>query len=152
MGSGSRFGRTRTDMDIILANRTAETAAIYFEKINNETIRKLLPQKAKTVEEAVADFHASQRPDATSYGRNMVSYCVFEQTLWGQGIASKALAMFLLEITWKYGLKAVGAFTFSHNLSSIRVLEKNGFRLMDEFFEDGIPSRYYQLNLEQGKA
>ena len=41
-------------MDIILANRTAETAAIYFEKINNETIRKLLPQKAKTVEEAVA--------------------------------------------------------------------------------------------------
>ena len=176
---GEQTERAGIDMDIILANRTAETAAIYFEKTNNEAIRKLLPQKAKTVEEAVADFHASQLPGAASYGRNiwtggpdgqyvgdnwcycidpadtpgaMVSYCVFEQALWGQGIASRALSMFLPEITRKYGLKTVGAFTFSHNLPSIRVLEKNGFRLMEELTEDGVPSRYYQLDLNQEKA
>lgn len=82
----------------------------------------------------------------------MVSYCVFEQALWGQGIASRALSMFLPEITRKYRLKTVGAFTFSDNLPSIRVLEKNGFRLMEELTEDGVPSRYYQLDLQQEKA
>ena len=82
----------------------------------------------------------------------MVSYCIFEQSLWGQGVASKALKLFLLEIAWKYDLKTVGAFTFSDNLPSIRVLEKNGFRLMEEFTEDGALSRYYQLDLEQKKG
>ena len=174
MGNGLRFGRTKAEMDIILGNRTAETAAIYFERASSEAIRRVLPQKARTVEEAVADFHASQLPGASSYGRSiwtggpdgryvgdvwcygidpdgtpnaMVSYCVFEQSLWGQGIASKALKMFLLEIVWKYGFKAVGAFTFSENIPSIRVLEKNGFRLVEEFVEDGVSSRYFQLDL-----
>lgn len=154
-----------------LGNRTAETAAIYFEKTNNEAIRKVLPQRARTVEEAVVDFRASQLPGASSFGRTvladgqyvgdvwcyginrsgtpnaMVSYCIFEQSLWGQGIASKALKLFLLETARKYDLKTVGAFTFSENLSSIRVLEKNGFRLVEEFVEDGVSSRYYQLDL-----
>lgn len=163
-------------MDIMLGNRTAETAAIYFEKTSSEAIRRVLPQKARTVEEAVADFYASQRPAAASYGRTilaggayvgdvwcygidpsgtpnaMVSYCVFEQALWGQGAASAALALFLREIAEKYALKTVGAFTFADNISSIRVLEKNGFRLIEKFAEDGVPSRYYQLDLEQEKA
>ena len=179
MGSGLRFGRIRTDMDLILRNRTAETAAIFFEKAGSETIRRVLPQRAQTVEEAVADFYASQRPGASSYGRNiwtggpngryvgdvwcygvdpggtpgaMVSYCVFEPSLWGQGIASKALNMFLSEIVGKYGLKTVGAFTYSSNLPSIRVLEKNGFRLAEEFTEGGAASRYYQLDIHQEKA
>lgn len=158
-------------MDIILGSRTAETAAIYFGKTNSEAIRKVLPQKARTVEEAVADFYASQRPGASSYGRTiladgqyvgdvwcycidpggtpnaMVSYCVFEPSLWGQGVASRALNMFLSEIAGKYGLKTVGAFTYSSNLSSIRVLEKNGFRRMEEFVEDGVSSQYFQLDL-----
>ena len=176
MGSGSRSGRIRADMDIILASRTAETAAIYFERTNHETFRKVLPQKARSVEEAVADFEKSQLPGAASFGRAiradgayvgdvwcycidpagtpgaMVSYCVFEQTLWGQGIASQALAMFLLEITRKYRLKTVGAFTFSGNLPSIQVLEKNGFKLVEEFAEGDMLSRYYQLDLEQEKV
>lgn len=174
MGSGLRFGRIKTDMDIVLGSRTAETAAIYFEKASSETIRRVLPQKARTVAEAVADFYASQRPGASSYGRNiwtggpsgqyvgdvwcygidlggtpnaMVSYCVFEPLLWGQGIASKALNMFLLEIARKYDLKTVGAFTYSSNFPSIRVLEKNGFQLMEEFVENGVSSQYFQLDL-----
>lgn len=156
---------------VALGVRTAETAAVYFEKTDNEAIRKVLPQKARTVEEAVADFHASQRPGASSFGRTiladgqyvgdvwcygidpggtpgaMVSYCVFEPALWGNGIASKALALFLQEAVQRYGLKTVGALTFADNRPSIRVLKKNGFRLMEEFTEDGVPSQYFQLDL-----
>lgn len=161
---------------ITLGLRTAETAAVSFARMDNEAIRKTLPMRAQSVEEAVADFHASQSPGASSFGRTiladarhvgdvwcygidrtstpnaMVSYCVFEQPLWGQGAASTALALFLREVGEKYGLNAVGAFTFADNLPSIRVLEKNGFRLMEEFVEDGAASRYYQLDLHQEKG
>lgn len=159
-------------MDITLGSRSAESAAIYFEKTNNAAIRRVLPQKAQTAEEAAADFYASQLPGASSFGRTiladgqyvgdvwcycinpggtpgaMVSYCVFEPSLWGRGIASRALERFLLEIAGKYGLKTVGAFTYSGNLPSIRVLEKNGFRLVEELVEDGVSSRYYQRDME----
>lgn len=162
--------------EIALGERTAGTTAYSFTKMNTEAIRKTLPMRAQTVEEAVADFHASQRPGASSFGRTilmdgrhvgdvwcygidpagmpnaMVGYCVFEQPLWGQGAASKALALFLPDIAQKYGLKTVGAFTFSENLPSIRVLEKNSFCLAEEFVEGGVPSRYYQLDLEQKKV
>ena len=158
-------------MDITLGTRTAETAAIYFEKTSNEAIRKALPQKARTVEEAVADFHASQRPGASSFGQTilvdgryvgdvwcycidpaatpnaMVSYCVFEPEFRGRGAATEALALFLREAAQRYGLKTVGAFTFAGNRPSIRVLNKNGFRLMEEFTEDGVSSQYFQLDL-----
>ncbi len=158
-------------MDIMLGSRTAESAERSFERMNTEAIRATLPLKARTVEEAVADFHASQRPGASSYGRTiwadgtyvgdvwcygidpdgtpgaMVSYCVFEPSLWGQGVASQALGLFLSEIVPRFGLKTLGAFTFTDNISSIRVLEKNGFRLVEEFTEDGVSSRYYQLDL-----
>ena len=155
-----------------LGARTAETAAIYFEKTNNGAIRNFLPMKAKTVEEALADFHASQRPGASSFGRTiwalgryvgdvwcycidpeavpnaMVSCCVFEPSLWGRGVASQALGLFLAEVVPKFGLKTVGAFTYSENLASIRVLEKNGFRRMEEFAEDGRASQYFEYHTE----
>ena len=158
-------------MEITLGVRTAETAALYFEKASSPSIRKTLPQRARTVDEAVADFYESQKPGASSFGRTiladgryvgdvwcycidpggdpgaMVSYCVFEQDLWGLDVASTSLGLFLGEIGPKFGLKTVGAFTFADNFPSIRVLEKNGFRLMEEFTEDGVLSRYYQRNL-----
>lgn len=158
-------------MDITLGARTAETAAIYFKKTNSEAFRRVLPQKARTVAEAVADFHKTQRPGASSYGRTiladgryvgdvwcycidpagtpsaMVSYCVFEPDCRGRGAASEALALFLREAGPKFGLKTVGAFTYSDNLPSIRVLEKGGFRLREEFVEDGRASKYFQLEL-----
>lgn len=163
-------------MEITLGTRTAETAAIYFEKTSNAAIRSVLPQKAKTVEEAVTDFHISQRLGAASFGRiiladrayvgdvwcycidpagapnAMVSYCVFEPECWGRGIASEALELFLSEIVPRFSLKTVGAFTCSHNIPSIRVLEKNGFQLMGEFAEDGASSKYFQLSLGEEKA
>ena len=158
-------------MKITLGIRTVETAVLYFEKTNCEIFRKVLPQKAKTREEAVADFYASQRPGAASFGQTiyaderhigdiwcycidysgpvnaMVSYCVFEPTFWGKGVATQALRLFLPEITQRYGLDVIGAFTYADNLPSIRVLEKTGFRLLENFTEDGIASCYFQLDL-----
>lgn len=155
-------------MQITLQDRTAETVAIYFEKAHTPEIQKMLPQKAQTVEEALADFQETQNPGAQSFGRTiyadgtyagdiwcygmdqagdpqaMVSYCIFEQGLLGRGAATRALALFLEEIRERFGLERIGAFTFASNTASIRVLEKNGFRLMESFTEDGVDSGYYQ--------
>ncbi len=155
-------------MKVILCPRTAETAAIYFEKARRKAIRDMLPQKAKTVEEALADFAKTQRPGATSFGRTiyvderyvgdvwvyaidpndtpnaMFSYCVFDQAVWGKGIATEAVRLFLAEIQARFSLHSIGAFTYAANAASIRVLEKCGFVLAEEFFEDGVQSRYYQ--------
>lgn len=154
-------------MTITLKDRTEETAAAYFQRACTPAIRKTLPQKAETLAEALAEYRKSREPNAKSYGRNiwaggryvgdvwcycmdpagdpqaMVSYCVFEQALWGRGIASEALRLFLEEIRERFGLERVGAFTFAANAASIRVLEKNGFRLEEAFVEDGVESRYY---------
>lgn len=155
-------------MKIALGDRTAETVTIYFEKTRSPAIQNTLPQKARTVEEALADFRETQSPGAQSFGRTiyadgqyvgdvwcycmapddtpqaMVSYCVFEPLLWGRGVATKALELFLEEIRKRFGLERVGAFTFAANTGSIRVLEKNGFQLRESFAEDGVESAYYQ--------
>ena len=154
-------------MKISLGPRTVETAAVYFERSHSPFIRKMLPQKAQTPEEALADFRASQEPGASSFGRTvwadgryvgdvwcycmdpdgdpqaMVSYCIFEQVLWSRGAATEALGMFLEEIRERFTLTRIGAFTYMENAGSIRVLEKNGFRLQESFTEDGVESRYY---------
>ena len=129
------------------------------------------PQKAQTLEEALRDYEDTLRPDAESFGRTiladgayvgdvwcycidkaekpnaMLSYCVFETSCWGHGIASEAVALFLAEVRERYDLRTVGAFTYADNGSSIRVLEKNGFSLTEDFFEDGKWSKYFQREL-----
>ncbi len=156
---------------IELKARTAETVAHYFEKANTPAIRAVLPQKAKTLTEALADFEPTQLPGAPSYGRTihadgryigdiwcycidkseepnaMVSYCIFEPDYYGQGIATEALRLFMAEIRSKFDLKSLGAFTFLSNAASIRVLQKNGFTLREEFTEDGVKSCYLQADL-----
>lgn len=158
-------------MTITLGTRTEETVRIYFEKTNRELFRKVLPQKAQTVEEAVADYRQTLLPGATSYGRTiladgryvgdvwcycidpedspnaMVSYCIIEPELWGKGFAAEGLRLFLEEIGEKFPIHSVGAFTFSENTASIRVLEKNGFSMVEEFEEDGVPSKYFERTL-----
>jgi len=155
-------------MTITLNPRTRETVRIYFEKANTPQIRALLPQKAQTVEEALSDYEQTLLPGATSFGQTiyadgnyvgdvwcycidptdepgcMVSYCIFDPAYEAKGVATAALAQFLRMIGEIYAVKTVGAFTFSRNTASIRVLEKNGFALVEEFEEDGIASKYYQ--------
>lgn len=154
-------------MTVTLGSRTAETVAVYFGKSHSPAIQKMLPQKARSLEEALADFRKTQEPGARSFGRTiyadgqyvgdvwcycmdpegdpqaMVSYCVFEQKLWGRGIAAEALGLFLEEIQEHFGLERIGAFTFAANFGSIRVLEKNGFQLQESFVDNGMESRYY---------
>lgn len=155
-------------MKITLHPRTAETVAIYFDKAQQPAIRSMLPQKAKTVEEALTDFAKTQLSGATSYGRTiysdgryigdvwiygidvndtpnaMLSYCIFEKGLWGKGAATEGVRLFLEEVWDRFGLQTIGAFTYAENHPSIRVLEKNGFNLEEEFIEQGMASRYYQ--------
>ena len=154
-------------MSVKLGQRTEETVAVYFERAQSAAIRAVLPQRARTLEEALADYRRTLEPGASSFGRTiladgqyvgdvwcyamdpsgdpqaMVSYCVFEQALWGRGAASAALGLFLEEIRERFGLEHTGAFTFADNTGSIRVLEKNGFRLTESFTEGGRASGYY---------
>lgn len=154
-------------MTISLGERTAETVAAFFQKSQAPAIRRTLPMRARTLEEALADFRDTQKPGARSFGRTiyadgryagdvwcygmdpsgdpqaMVSYCVLETALWGRGIAAAALGLFLEEIRERFGLERIGAFTFAANTASVRVLEKNGFRLAETFVEDGVESGYY---------
>ena len=155
-------------MIITLETRTADSVRTYFEKANRPEIKNVLPQKAKTVEEALADYEKTRLPGATSFGQTiladgryvgdvwcycinmedepncMVSFCVFELESWSKGIATAALKLFIEAIRAKYGVKTIGAFTYANNLASISVLEKNGFSVMEEFEENGVLSKYLQ--------
>lgn len=154
-------------MVISLDDRTEVTASIYFEQAQQPIIRSTLPQKAQNLEMALGDYRKSRLPGATSYGRiiladrayigdvwcycinseaepnAMLSYCIFKSSLWSQGAATHAVQLFLKEIQPKFKLVTVGAFTYSSNTASLRVLEKNGFRMIDTFSEDGVESSYY---------
>lgn len=157
-------------MIIKLCGRTAQTVITYFCETRDPEIRRYLPQKATTESEALADFEETQQPGAVSYGRTiyvdgnyigdiwcyciqndepnaMVSYCIFDKAYWGKGIATEALRMFLAEITDRFGLKSIGAFTYSANESSVRVLLNNGFCDLETFVEDGIESKYFQKEI-----
>lgn len=153
-------------MTILLKERTADTVRIYFQKANTQEIKKVLPQKAQLVEEALEDYERTLLPNATSFGQTiyvdgnyvgdvwcyciditdepncMISYCIFEPDYWSKGIATIAVGMFIKKICAKYNVRTIGAFTFSHNVASVKVLEKNGFSVMEEFEENGVISKY----------
>lgn len=155
-------------MVITLEKRTADSVKIYFEKTNRPEIKQVLPQKAKTVEEALKDYEKTLLTNATSFGQTvyvdgkyvgdvwcycidmddepncMVSFCIFEPEYWSKGIATTAVKMFIQNVCAQYNFKTIGAFTFAHNNASIRVLEKNGFAVMEEFEENGVLSKYLQ--------
>ncbi len=157
--------------EIRLGTRTEETVRIYFEKAQDPRIKAVLPQKAQSVEEALADYRETLLPGAASYGRTiladgvyvgdvwcyaidpgdepnaMLSFCLLDERLLGRGITTEAVGLFLREAGAKYALKTVGAFSFSDNAASIRVLEKNGFVLCEEFVEAGRASKYFQRAL-----
>ena len=156
-------------MRVVLKNRTEADVRIYYEKAQQPEIKAMLPQEAKSVEEAVDAYRKTLSAGSTSWGHTiyaddeyvgdiwcycidreetpnaMLSFCIFEIAYWNRGITSKAVSLFLKEIHDRYELEPIGAFTFSDNFSSQQVLAKNGFQLIEEFTEDGRKSRYYQL-------
>lgn len=157
-------------MILELRKRAADTVITYLHKSCAPEVCKYFPMKAATEKEALADFEKTQQPGAASYGRTiyadecyigdiwcyciqqdkpnaMVSYCIFDKTYWNKGIATEALRMFLAEIVDRYGFKSIGAFTYSANTASIKVLRKNGFVVADIFVEDGRESKYFQKDM-----
>ncbi len=159
-------------MNIELRERAETHVRTYFEKTRDPEIQAMIPQTARTVEQAVEDFRKTQLPGTTSFGRTiyadgsyvgdiwcygidledepnaMVSYCLFEKSHWGKGIATKALKGFMQEIVPGFSLHSLGAFAYEANTASLHVLEKNGFTLREAFTEDGVASVYYQWEAE----
>lgn len=58
-------------MKITLGERTIDHVRIYFEKTQNDTIRRMLPSDVTCIEQAITNFEQSLLPDATSYGRTV---------------------------------------------------------------------------------
>ena len=156
-------------MEIVLRERTEEHVRIWFARSGEAHMLAGLPRSAQTLEQALEEYRRSLQPGSTSFGRTvyadgryvgdvwcycigeddtpdaMLSYGIFEQQLWGCGIATEAVRLFLQEVKPRFSLKTVGAFTFADNKASIRVLEKNGFSLQEQFTEDGRLSCYLEL-------
>ena len=158
-------------MEIKLGERTEETVAIYHARSQRDEIRRFLPQRQRTLQEALEDYRKTLLPGSTSFGRTillnrryvgdiwcygmhaeqepdaMLSYCVFEKDCLNRGVATQAVKLFLQEAAQRFGLKTIGAFVYEANAACIRVLEKSGFRLIEAFAEDGVMSRYYQKRI-----
>jgi len=73
-------------MTISLGERSPETVAIYHEKSDCARVREALPQKARTLEEALEDYRASLRPGAASYGRTILIDGRYAGDVWCYGI------------------------------------------------------------------
>ena len=159
-------------MTVELRARTEEHVRIQYDKIRDPEIWAMIPMTDKTLEEAIADYEKTQLPGAASYGRTiyvdgtyagdvwcycidpeeepnaMVGYCLLEKSLWGKGIATEALKQFLQDVSGRYGLKTLGGIAYCSNAASLRVMEKNGFKKIEEFAEDGVLSAYYQKEMD----
>lgn len=159
-------------MKIELGERTEQHVRIYFKRTRDPEIQAMLHQSAQTVEQAVSDYRNTLLPGATSYGRTiyadgsyigdiwcyginrretpnaMIGYCLFEKDFWNKGIMTKALALFRTEVLTKLNLTSLGAFAWKSNGASLRVLEKNGFSLREQFQEDNMTAVYYQWEVE----
>ncbi len=156
------------DTVVELRQRTAEHVRIYFEKTQDVEIMRRMPSAAGCVEDALKLFYETKKDGATSYGRTiyykgqyvgdiwcycidkkdtpnaMLSYCIFEKALWGKGIATQAVSLFLPHVQAVLGLESMGAFTYADNLPSIAVLAHNGFEEAERFEEDGLESVYME--------
>lgn len=160
-------------MQIELRERTENHVRIQYEKIRDPEIWAMIPMTDKTLEQAIADYEKTLLPGAASFGQTiyvdgayvgdvwcycidpeeepnaMLGYCLLEKDLWGKGIATEAVDLFLREIVTRFGMKTVGAIAYCSNTASQRVLEKNVFEKMEEFTEDGVESAYYQKKTEE---
>ena len=106
-------------MEITLQERTADHVRIYFERMQDDQIDRMLPRSVNSLDQALENFAQTKLLDAKSYGKTiyaddryigdiwcycidpketpkaMLSYCIFEKSCWGKGIASRALSLFL---------------------------------------------------------
>lgn len=155
---------------IELRNRTETHVKEYYQRVQDVEIRRMIPMKAQSLEEALNDYYYSILPNSQSYGRTiyvddiyvgdvwcycidlagtphaMLSYCLFAKQYWGHGIATAAVKRFIKEIRKEFGITKIGAFTYTDNAASIGVLENCGFQLKETFVENGVSSSYFELD------
>lgn len=72
-------------------------------------------------------------------GRFPIGYWI-GQRYWGGGIATKALAAFLTHVT----KRPLDAYVATHNLASIRVLEKCGFHRVEDAAPHAVPDDHVE--------
>lgn len=156
-------------MDIMLKTRTKEHVITFWNKIQDEEIKRLFPFSIESLEKALILYEESLKEDSLSYGKviyfegkyigdiwcynidendekiAMLSVVIFEKKLWGKGIAKEASRAFVKEVFNKYDIEKIGAFTYSNNYESIGLLKKVGFSEVQTFVEDGIESKYFEI-------
>ena len=69
-------------MNIELGQRTEETVAVYFERAQTAAICAVLPQRARTLEEALADYRRTLEPGANSFGRTILADGQYVGDVW----------------------------------------------------------------------
>ncbi len=156
-------------MNIMLKIRMKDHVATFWDKTQDDEIKKLFPFSIESLEEALILFEESLKEDALSYGKviyfgekyvgdiwcygidesdekmSMLSIVIFEKELWGKGIATEATKAFVKEVFNKFDIEKIGAFTYSNNYGSIGLLEKVGFVKIETLVEDGIESIYFEI-------
>lgn len=156
-------------MNILLKTRTKDHVVTFWDKTQDKEITRLFPQSIESLEEALILFEKSLNEDTKSYGKviyfdeeyigdiwcygideknekmAMLSIVIFKKELWGKGIATQATKAFVEDTFYKFNLEKIGAFTYSNNCASIGVLLKAGFLEIEQFVEDGIESKYFEI-------
>lgn len=156
-------------MDMILKTRMKEHVITFWDKTQDEAIKKLFPFSIQSLEAALMLFEESLKEHASSYGKviyydnryvgdvwcycideddekmAMLSIVVFEKELWGKGIGAEATKIFITEVFNKFNIDKIGAFTYGYNLGSIGLLKKVGFKEIETLTEDGIESKYFEI-------
>lgn len=158
-------------MSIVLKNRTRDHVVTFWNKTQDEEIKKLFPFSTESLEQSLSLFDESLKKGASSYGKviyyedkyvgdiwcysidendekmGMLSIVIFEKGMWGKGIGAEAAKIFIREVFDKFNIKKIGAFVYSNNYRSIGLLKNAGFAEVETFSEDGIESMYFELYL-----
>ena len=162
--------------NVLLKPRTLENVKIFWEESQDEELGRLFPFARCTLDQAIELYEESLKPDARSYGKVIcvddkyigdiwcygideldekqayVSIVIFDRSYWGMGFGKQALTQFVRLVFKGYQIDKLCAFTYSANTRSIGALESVGFRRIEEFVEDGVPSCYYELIAPAKKA
>ncbi len=153
-------------VEVQLLKQEENHVYIFFEETKKDKICKYMHSLPNTIQENLKEYKRNCNYRRVIYVDNqyvgdiwchslfqtnkydaLISCCVFNEKYWNKGIASKSMNLFLEEIKGKLFVQKVGAYLYENNLGSIRVLEKNNFKRVDEFFEKDQKAFFYLKEL-----
>ncbi len=132
----------------MLENREEFHVKEFWKKTQDEEIREMFPFSVGSLEDALILYRKSKEEGTNSFGKviyhencylgdiwcysideeydktAMLSIVIFEKAYWKRGAATKAGKKFIREIFDRFDLERVGAFSYSSNIGSIKLLEK----------------------------